>query len=137
MIFTDHLQLGIQLCRHLVRAEILNGLTTKKTTRKNRVFYYNPSIATNTTPCKQYLKSIITPNLNFSVLISHCFAVSLFLNRYAISTFWRHLASAIRRFLTASQFRYFSIATRLRHFWRHLASAIRRFLTASQFRYFE
>src|SRR3984885_14724006 len=86
-----------------------------KTTRKNRVFYYNPSIATNTTPCKQYLKSIITPNLNFSVLISHCFAVSLFRNRYAIST-WRHLASAIRRFLTASQFRYFSIATRFSTF---------------------
>src|ERR1700735_744040 len=50
--------------------------------------------------------------------------------------FWRHLASAINSFLTASQFRYFSIATRFRHFWRHLASAIRRFLTASQFRYF-
>src|ERR1700733_4692032 len=50
--------------------------------------------------------------------------------------FWRHLASAINRFFTASQFRYFSIATRFRHFWRHLASAIRRFLTASQFRYF-
>src|SRR3984885_11824694 len=48
----------------------------------------------------------------------------------------RHLASAIRRFLTASQFRCFAIATRFRHFWRHLASAIRRFLTASQFRYF-
>src|ERR1700733_4870494 len=51
--------------------------------------------------------------------------------------FWRHLASAINRFLTASQFRYFSIATRFRNFWRHIASAIRRFLTAWQFRYFE
>src|SRR3984885_199099 len=37
----------------------------KNNPSKNRVFYYNPSIATNTTPCKQYLKSIITPNLNF------------------------------------------------------------------------
>src|ERR1700735_851612 len=59
------------------------------------------------------------------------------INNYPEPKFWRHLASAIQRFLTASQFRYFSIATRFRHFWRHLASAIRRFLTASQFRYFE
>src|ERR1700733_9235227 len=59
------------------------------------------------------------------------------INNYPEPKFWRHLASAINIFLTASQFRYFSIATRFRHFWRHLASAIRRFLTASQFRYFE
>src|ERR1700733_12294715 len=58
------------------------------------------------------------------------------INNYPEPKFWRHLAIAINRFLTASQFRYFSIATRFRHFWRHLASAIRRFLTASQFRYF-
>src|SRR3984885_11398311 len=58
------------------------------------------------------------------------------LRSFAISLFWRHLASAINRFLTASQFRYFSIATRFRHFWRHLASVIRRFLTALQFPYF-
>src|SRR3984885_2497282 len=72
---------------------------------------------------------------NFSLLRS--FAISQSLRDFDIfGDFWRHLASAIRRFLTASQFRYFSNATRFRHFWRHLASAIRRFLTASQFRYF-
>src|ERR1700733_10426807 len=78
---------------------------------------------------------------NFSLLRSFAISQSLrdfdiFGNFWRFRHFWRHLASAINRFLTASQFRYFSIATRFRNFWRHLASAIRRFLTASQFRYF-
>src|ERR1700735_2931684 len=68
---------------------------------------------------------------NFSLLRS--FAISQSLRDFDIfGDFWRHLASAIRRFLTASQFRYFEIATRFRHFWRFARWRLSRHLAKPQ-----
>lgn len=46
MILTDDLQLGIQLSRHLVGTEILNGLATKPQTYKFNKCVYKVHIVT-------------------------------------------------------------------------------------------